>query len=147
MSEFDTDIMVAFLPREAEWVKQDLPHLTLVYAGEIADQPSDGFTSLLADTLVISQLLPSFALLATGVEQFGEGMERVDVLRLLPSTQLLAARRIVQRWNASQYTDFKPHVTIGPVGSAQMLALPNRVYFDRVMIAWGDKHYTWFLRG
>lgn len=146
MSEHDTSIMIAFLPLEASWVKQDLPHLTLVFGGEISDRTDQDFKEMMADMVIAATLMPRFSLLSLGVEQFGEGVEQVDVLRFVPTTPLLAVHRVVERWSKSQYMSYNPHVTIGPVGTANSVELPFRVHFDRILLAWGDKHYTCYLR-
>jgi hypothetical protein len=37
MSEFDSSVMVALLPTTTYWCHQELPHVTLIYAGQIPD--------------------------------------------------------------------------------------------------------------
>jgi 2'-5' RNA ligase len=143
--------MIAFLPVDGSWVKQDFPHMTLVYAGALEE---GDLNTLAKDAISAARLTSSFNLSATGIEVFGDdGEEQVDVLTLYPTPQLILARKLVEHWNASSHPDFVPHVTIGPAGSAASVvenpplysegyrrqALPTRVYFNRIAACWGDK--------
>jgi 2'-5' RNA ligase len=154
-------VMIAYLPENGGWCKQDLPHMTLVYAGEIDErQPSD-LNKLAKDAISAARITGPFSLPVTSVEVFGEGIDAVDVLVLYPTPQLLLARNIVSHWNKSEFTEFKPHATIGPVGSAfadnvpyydqtdqisesryqtmKNSTLPDRLYFNRIAAVWGEK--------
>lgn len=134
----NTSAMIAYLPTNTDWCKQDLPHMTLVYAGDITKlQPSDQ-NALTKDALSAGSITKAFATIVTGLETFGEGLEQVDVLTLYPGPELLRARQLVEKWNASQYKDFAPHATIGPKGSFSG-TFPTVLYFDRIMVAWGDQ--------
>lgn len=136
-------VMVAFLPTFSDWCKQDLPHMTLVYAGTIDKLRPTDFNTLAKDTASIAMLSPSFALRVMGVEVFGDE-DKVDVLSFLPTPELLAMRRMVESWNASQHP-FNPHATIGPQGSAG-IDIPKYVNFDRIMVGWGDERLTFWLK-
>lgn len=150
--------MIAFLPSDDghSWCKQDLAHMTLVYAGETDRLQSGDFNKLAKDAISAGRLTGSFVLQVTGVEEFGDDAEKVDVLTFHPTPQLLVARKMVEHWNASQYKDFKPHATIGPVGSAAGFSrtwdekpgvspLPSQLYFNRVGAFWGDKQMVFKL--
>lgn len=142
--------MLAFLPTDGSWCKQDFPHMTLVYAGE---REESDLNAIAKDAISAARLTGSFNLEVTGVEEMGEGEEAVDVLTLHPTPQLLVARKTVESWNGSSYKEFKPHATIGPVGSAAAIVenppiysegyrrqvLPTKLYFDRIAACWGDK--------
>lgn len=150
--------MIAYLPSDGSWCKQPLPHMTLVYAGETAGRAESDYNSLIKDAVIASRITGSFSLPVTGIEEFGEDEEAVDVLTFYPSPQLLTARNLVKSWNASQYTDYKPHATIGPAGSAaeseynynmrdlnsdtvaprRRDGFPLQVYFDKIIITWND---------
>lgn len=108
-------IMIAFLPTSSEWCEQDLPHMTLVYAGVISDRSPGDFNSLAKDAASVALMTPRFGLRVAGVEVFGDE-EKVNVLRLRPTPELLAARHFVESWNASSHP-FNPHATIGPATS------------------------------
>jgi len=147
--------MIAFLPANAPWCKQDFPHMTLVYAGLIADRDRSEFNAMAKDGISAARATGSFSLNVTGVETLGDAGEEVDALMLYPTPQLIAARKMVDNWNKSEFTDLLPHVTIGPAGSAfsqraddgfsdssfatrRRDVLPGSVFFDRLAICWGD---------
>lgn len=149
--------MIAFLPANGSWAKQDFPHMTLVFAGEIADRPMTEFNAMGKDAIVAARVVGSFSLNVTEVRELGDEGEEVDALILYPTPQLLAARNIVESWNRSEFKDFLPHVSIGPAGSAfaqqnpstqpdweipstrRADMLPSTIWFDRLAICWGDK--------
>lgn len=141
----NTGVMVAFLPTSSEWSSLELPHMTLVYAGTIEDRSPGDFNSLAKDAATIAMLHHPFALSVTGVEVFGDE-EKVDVLRFRMTPELVAARRIVNHWNASQHP-FRPHATMGPARGLPVntLELPRVVGFDRIMVGWGDESITFKL--
>lgn len=143
MGELDTTSMIAFLPTYADWVQQELPHMTLVYAGEIDRLGPQGFNGMLADVFALLQNSGEFSLSPTAIDVFGDEGSRVDVLRLLPTPSLLMQRKFVEKWNASEHKDYAPHITIGPEGSSRLAQLPARVRFDRLCWTWGPKTYTW----
>lgn len=134
----NTGVMIAYLPTNTEWCKQDLAHMTLVYAGTTDQLKPTDQNALMKDALSAAAITNAFAAIVTGIETFGEGGEEVDVLTLYPKPDLLRARQLVERWNASQYKDFAPHATIGPKGSL-VGTFPPVLYFDRIMVAWGDQ--------
>lgn len=147
--------MIAFLPANGSWVKQDFPHLTLVYGGPITGRDKSEFNAMGKDGISAARATGSFSLSVTGVETLGDAGEEVDALMMYPTPQLLVARKIVESWNKSEFTEFLPHVTIGPAGSAYAQrvvdsteeysyrdrrrdVLPSTIYFDRLAVCWGD---------
>lgn len=129
--------MIALIPVDAGWCKQETPHLTLVYAGEIPDLPADAFNDLAKDASSLAMLAAPLWLKVTGLDVFGgDTDERVNVLKLQPSSELLAMRRVVAHWNASQHP-FTPHVTVGPSHLGVDL-IPEGIGFDHVLVGWGD---------
>jgi 2'-5' RNA ligase len=139
----NTGVMLAFLPTNGDWCRQPLPHMTLVYAGTIDDVSYTAFGDLCKDALTVARMLRrGFLLDVTGVEQFGDE-QRVDVLKLQETPELLTARKIVEYWNASEHP-FNAHATIGPEGSAEG-ELPTQLYFDRILASWGPKNLTFRL--
>jgi 2'-5' RNA ligase len=149
-------VMIAYLPANGSFVKQDFPHMTLVYGGPITGLDKSQFNSLGKDGVSAARTTGSFSLNVTGVETLGNAGEEVDVLTLYPTPQLLVARQIVEKWNKSEFKDFLPHVTIGPVGSAYAQRildspdessysnrrrdlLPSNIFFDRLAVCWGDE--------
>lgn len=138
----DNGVMLAFLPTYTEWCNIDLPHMTLVYAGQKDElQPGD-FNTLAKDAASLAMLTRPFSLRVKGIEIFGEG-EQVKVLKLQATTELLAMRRFVEQWNKSQHP-FNPHATIGPYASV-VEVVPRILAFDRLMVAWGEEQITFWL--
>lgn len=145
--------MIAYLPANGSWCRQELPHMTLVYAGKTEGRPESDFNSLAKDAVSAARLTGAFYLEVTGVEVFGDDEDKVDVLTFYPTPQLLVARKKVEEWNASQFEDYKPHATIGPEGSASEMfdsyqdpfqkelrdGLPLRIYFNRIGAFWGQR--------
>lgn len=138
-----TSAMIALLPIVSDWCKIELPHMTLVYAGELETLQPTEFNEMAKDAASLSMLSSPITLRVSGVETFGD-TDKVDVLRFVPSSEVLAMRRAVEHWNASEFP-FKPHATIGPVGSFVQYP-PTYVAFDRIAVAWGDELLTFWLR-
>ncbi len=143
MNDFNDSVMVALLPTTSEWCRIDLPHLTLVYAGQRQNLKPTSFNELAKDAASISMLTMPIFLKVMGVEIFGDE-DKVDVLRLQPSPELLSMRRVLESWNASEYS-FNPHVTIGPTGSF-FENPPGHISFNRVMVQWGKESLTFWLK-
>lgn len=147
--------MIAFLPANAPYVKQDFPHLTLVYAGAITGRDQSEFNKLGKDGISAARTMGgAFSLAVTGVETLGDAGEEVDVLTVYPTPQLVLARKMVEDWNDSEFKEFLPHVTIGPAGSAYTQrdvntsefsyskshrdVLPSSIFFNRLAVCWGN---------
>jgi 2'-5' RNA ligase len=145
--------LIAYIPVDGSWCKQDFPHMTLVYAGLIVDRSETEFNALAKDAISAARVTGTFNLNVTSVDQMGEGIDKVDVLTLYPTPQLLLARNIVEKWDTGEFPNFIPHATIGPVGSAMTIAdpapqysqsymrqsLPTKIFFNRIAACWGDK--------
>lgn len=149
--------MIAFLPTNGSWCKQDFPHMTLVYAGDIADRPKSEFNEMAKDAISAARVVKGFSLNVVGVETLGDAGEEVDALILFPTPQLLIAYNMVSpRWEESEFKgNYLPHATIGPAGSAYAQVdpltntddvsysqrrrdtLPASIYFDRLAVCWG----------
>ena len=136
--------MIAYLPVNTEWARQPLPHLTLVYCGTIDDLSPTAKNRLAKDAISAGMMTGPITLEVTGVDTFGDDFEKVDVIKLFPTSRLLTARKIVESWNASEHP-FNPHTTIGPVGSANEVVIPPVVFFDRIMVGWGDERMVFQL--
>lgn len=142
-----TGVMIALLPITDEWCKIELPHMTLVYAGDVEDHENyeGAFNDMAKDAAMLALLSNPITLRVKGKEVFGgEGEDRVDVLRLQPTAELIAMRRAVQRWNKSEW-EFKPHVTIGPEGSF-IEFIPRFISFEKIHVAFGDESLTFLMR-
>lgn len=144
--DFSNSAMIALLPVTTNWCRIELPHLTLVYAGEIDKdlQPSD-FNDLAKDAASLAMLTRPVTLSVTGVEQFGD-QEKVDVLRFQSTSELDAMRHTVEGWNKSEFP-FRPHATMGPVGTSILVNfVPEAVTFDRIYVGWGEQSLTFWLK-
>jgi 2'-5' RNA ligase len=150
--------MIAFLPTNGSWCKQDFPHMSLVYAGDIADRPDSEVNEMAKDAISAARIVGSFSLNVVGVETLGDAGEEVDALMLFPTPQLLVAyNSVAARWDKSEFrNNYLPHATIGPAGSAyaqenpltntddysytkrRQDTLPASIYFDRLAVCWGD---------
>lgn len=134
MQEHGQSVMIALLPTTSDWCHIELPHMTLVYAGETTDLTPTDHNELGKDVLDLSREYSPISLDVIGIDVFGDE-EPVDVLRLRETPELLTMRSKVERWNASEYP-FNPHVTVGPFGSLEG-NIPNVLVFDRVLLGWG----------
>lgn len=130
--------------------------MTLVYAGDIEGRDKSEFNSMGKDAITAARAVRTFSLTVTEIRELGDEGEEVDALIFYPIPQLLLARQVVEGWNQSEFSEFLPHVSIGPAGSAyadeipqtdyvdesyrtkRRNTLPASVYFDRLAICWGD---------
>lgn len=145
MSESEEGVMIALLPTTNDWCKIDVPHMTLVYAGKKKDLSPSVFNELGKDACSIASLSGPIGLRVTGVDVMGgEGEDKVNVLTLMPSPELWAMRRQLEKWNASEHP-FKPHATIGPV-EPFIQNNPGYLTFDRIAVGWGGEYLTFWLR-
>jgi len=142
MNEFSNSVMIALLPTTSYWCHIELPHLTLVYVGQIEDLTPVTHNELAKAAMSLAMMNHPFSLDVLDADILGDE-DKVEVLLLRPSTSLLGMRQTVERWNASQYP-FNPHVTVGPIGSLGDV-LPQSITFDRIMVAWGDETLTYKL--
>lgn len=148
MDDVSDSVMIALLPITTDWCHIELPHLTLVYAGKISDLKPTDHNELAKDAASIAMLSRPLTLKVLKREMFGNWSEdpadAVDVYRLRPSSELLAMRHTVEHWNASEFKDYNPHVTIGPPGSYVEIP-PSYLAFDRIMVGWGKDDLTFRL--
>jgi 2'-5' RNA ligase len=143
VDDVKNSVMVALLPTTSYWCKQDLPHMTLVYAGEIPDLRPTVQNELTKAALDLSMTYRKFTLDVIRVGELGDN-PKVEVLLLKPTQELIAMRKVVEPWNGSEFKVFKPHATIGPVGSSGKI-IPSTLTFDRIMVGWGDNRVEYKL--
>lgn len=146
MNDHSDSAMIALVPTAAEWCHMDTPHLTIVYTGKIEGLPSTLQNEMAKEALNIAKAVGPQILDVLRPDIFGDDEEKVDVVRFMPSPELLLMRRAVERWNASEHKDFNPHITVGPVGSLEG-ELPTRVLFDKIGVWWGTTAYIFKLTG
>lgn len=137
------DAMIALLPTTSDWCKQNLPHMTLVYAGLIEDLGPTAFNEMAKDAATIAMLSSTLTVPVMGPDVFGDE-EKVNVLKLQPSSALMSMRRIVDRWDASEHP-FRPHVTVGAYMSG-IDVVPSSITFDRIYVSFGDDNLTFWLK-
>ena len=136
MDDFSQSVAVMLLPTWTEWSTLKLPHLTLVYVGEIPNLSNTVRGELMREAQRISVQQAVLALDVTGRDVFGDE-HKVDVLTFPLTPALARARMRLERFNASQYP-FKPHATVGPQGSILNVPYTNRITFDRIAVGWGE---------
>ncbi len=146
-NEYNDTVMIALLPKEAPWCKIELPHLTLVYGGKTFDAPIgfEGTIAKMGKTLSEGFYPQLVKVLWHSV--FGETPDDlVDVFEVAISPDLRAMRKLVEPANRSEYTNFAPHVTVGPKGSYHMGdPMPETILFDRLHVLYGTKDTTYDL--
>lgn len=144
MDDFSGSSMIALLPIGTSWCKIELPHLTLVYAGETKDLDPSAFNDMAKDASALAMLSRPVTLMVSDVEVFGDE-DKVDVLRFTPNSEIEAMRHAVEKWNKSEFP-FRPHATMGPVGTRMMVPVPESVTFDRICVCYGDQKLTYWLK-
>lgn len=145
MDDFTNSVMVALLPVGSSWSKIELPHLTLVSAGETSALDPTDFNKIAKDAASIALMNRPINLMVTEVDVFGKE-DKVDVLRFRTTSELEAMRHIVEGWNKSEFP-FRPHATMGPVGTRLLVPhIPEYVTFDRVYVGWGKESLTFMMR-
>lgn len=135
-----TGIMIALLPVTSDWCFIDLPHMTLVYAGKTTDHSPSDFNEMAKDAASLAMISDPLYVKTMGIDIFGDDAERVNVIKLQQTPELLAMRRFVEDWNQSKYP-FSPHCTIGPVGTVPPYVPPS-LAFNRIMVCWGSDQLT-----
>lgn len=138
-------VMIALLPISSDWSTIKVPHMTLVYAGEVEDLQPGVQNELAKDACSLSMLSAPVSLRVDGVKVFGDDDDAVDVFTLVPNDEVRAMRRFVERWNKSEH-DFNPHVTIGRAGTFVTQEQPRYITFDRITVGWGEDYLTFRLR-
>lgn len=159
----DTNIkksaMIALLPQSCEWCKIEPAHMTIVSLGEIENLKPSVFNDIAKDAASVGMLSNTIMAKVMGVEVFGDE-EKVDVLRIESTPEIQAIRRMLEPWDTSEFP-FRPHVTIGPEGTAknwswnqmgettwnsQSTPMPMYLVFDKIMVRWGEDAMTFWLR-
>ena len=120
------------------------PHITALYIGTVADWPDLDDLYERCTAAGLDRLTP-LVVLTGEFEVFGPEDGLVDVL-LMDSPQLEAAREVaVMRlaeqgiYNASEWTDYRPHMTLGPKGSAAHYTVPRTVSLYPMELWYGDR--------
>lgn len=136
-------VFVAWLPVEAEWCKQDLPHSTIVYAGDTSNLTAMDKNSMLKIAMAVASMSYGFMVKVRGIATFGPEDDQVMVLKLDQIPFLNKVRSLFESWNASEFP-YNPHATVGPVGS-EIEDFPMYLTFDRILVGWGEDHHIFKL--
>lgn len=140
-------VMIALLPITTNWSTLDLPHLTLVYSGKIEDHKDSDLNAMAKDCSALAAITRPLTLNVTRIGVLGPPEDLVSVLMIRPSVELMALRNFVEEWNLSEFTEFKPHCTIGPYpGKTVVEYTPSMLAFDRLLLAWGDQQFVFSLK-
>lgn len=142
-------VIVGLLPMTTDWCKQDFPHMTLVYAGKVSEHGPSTFNELAKDAAALAMMNRPINVRVKGTSVFGDGTQEnplVDVLLLEPTSEIMAMRRTVEQWDASDYSSFRPHATIGPRGSSSVIDIPPMLCFDRIIVCFGEDALTFLMR-
>lgn len=141
--DYSESAMIAFLPSDGyhDVTDIDLPHMTLVYAGE--NLPLSGFNEMAKDAAMLASFVKPFWLVVKARERFGDNHD-VDAFSLRPTPTLWSIRRVVERWNKSEHP-FKPHVTIGSP-DVRIENPPKSIGFDRLLAKRGEDNLVFWLR-
>lgn len=145
MDTYNDKAMVALLPTTYWWCNIPLPHTTLIFVGKISKLEPTLREELIRVAENLSILCSPVNLKVLGILTLGHDEEPVHVLNLVPNKQLLAMRSFLEEWDNSEFPDYKPHATIGPVGSLQQDP-PILLSFDRILVSWGVDEQTFWLR-
>jgi len=150
MDQPNDNIMVALIPTDISWCKIDFPHVTLVYCGKIQNAKSFWRNELIKRVSSLSIITNPIYLKVSGVEVFGEE-EKVDVLRLVSTPELLSMRTFLEEFDKGDFPVYKPHATIGPEGSvtnwnSQSTPQPTFLVFENIVISWGEEQLFFNLR-
>jgi 2'-5' RNA ligase len=132
--------MVALFPTETAWCHIKIPHVTIIYLEDVDSLESDVFYEISKKVSDLALVTKVFSEKVTGIEVFGED-ERVEVLRLNKGPRLLEFKNLLTIWDFGSFPDFKPHATIGPIGSSDQNP-PLILTFDRIAIGWGDDYFV-----
>lgn len=143
MDEFEQSVMVALLPTTTNWCKIDFPHVTIIYAGEIPELNPSLRNDLAKQALSVTTSFPPLVVDVLAVDEFGSE-EMVDVLLLRPTPELNYFYNKFKMWDNGGHPTFKPHATIGPMGSAKD-QVPNVLILDRICVSWGKENLVYAL--
>lgn len=144
MDNQNNSIMVAVLPQTSDWCKLELPHTTIIYGGEVSSSKPTMFNELAKLASIVAENTSEFLAKVTDVAIFGEE-EKVSVLVLERTEELLRLRRHFEKWNDSEFETYLPHATIGPEGT-KINPVPMYLVFDRLAVVWGDQILSFRLK-
>lgn len=157
----ETSVIVALIPQEDSWCKIEPAHMTVVYVGETTDLKVNRFNELAKDVSSIAMLSNPINAKVMGKDVLGDVGERVDVMLISPTPEILAIRRMLEEWDKGTFPQFQPHVTVGPEGSMVgwnsdptdynerpmgPSVMPLYLTFDRIAVFWGSDRLNFWLK-
>ena len=145
MDGVNDKIMIALLPMTTDWSTLELPHLTLVFSGLVSDHPLTDLNAMAKDASSLAALSQPIMLKTMKMEKMGPPEDEVSAIAMRPNTELMAMRNFVEKWNRSQYTEYKPHCTVGPYPSVPSI-FPDQLAFNKIALCWGDTHLTFSMQ-
>lgn len=145
MDGVNDKIMIALLPMTTDWSTLELPHLTLVFAGLVSDHPMSDLNAMGKDASSLAALAQPIMLKTIKMEQMGPPDDVVSAITLRPNTELMAMRNFVEKWNQSEFTEYKPHCTVGPYPSVPT-NFPEQIAFNKIVLCWGNTHLTFSMQ-
>ena len=132
-------IMVCLYPAEgeADWSTEEPPHLTLVYGGKTGESDVSQ-DDLLEVAQYISDQYGPMSINADRLDTLGKTGE-ANVVMMERTPALIDMRRLLNKFNRSEFKTFKPHVTIDNDGDeGGMDEAPDNIYFDAIAVHYGD---------
>lgn len=150
MPEGNNPVIVSLIPQDDSWCIQPEAHMTMIYA---AQKKSDlnflQIEALKKETYKISKLFDPIKANIVGTYVLGQTEEeKVDVFLIQRTPEIMSIRRMLESWDKSDFSTFKPHTTIGPQGSYAYKAekenpsYPKSLLFDRISIFWGEERFS-----
>jgi hypothetical protein len=131
-------VLVCLLPSYVDVPEPDADlHCTIVWGGDWASHAASSIETLKGRCEFIARHFAPIEALVTGVDTFGQGVERTPVLRL-EHAHLYAMRVWCEQWNRSEYKEYRPHLSVSSFPSV----FPKSIRFDRIALWLGDSRIT-----
>lgn len=143
---YDHHAMVALLPSNNYFSGVEMPHLTLVYLGKLSDLKQEVFQEVVYKVSHLASLISPFNVTGHKLEVLGPPGDQVEALTFKKHPKLSALRYFLEEYNASEYKEFKPHITINK-RNEETFALPDIVNFEKMVVSWGAHDVVFKLRG
>jgi hypothetical protein len=131
---------VVLLPSDARPHEGGGEHCSVIYFGDDAQNPTLPYEAAMQMTKTLAACYPAFNSVVSQHSVFGPEGDQVTVAELAMNRQLAELRQCYERFNGSQYKEFKPHITavdgfIRPVNSVVRF---NRLacWFDQEKACW-----------
>jgi 2'-5' RNA ligase len=118
----------------------DEAHLTLVWAGERADQSVLSQLRFMGRSFARQQ--KAFPVKVLGTAMFGENHNE-PVLLIELASQIAIMRSAVQQYSKSEYTEFRPHVAVPSLNGHRFYdnrLRPLTLYFNQIAL-WPTQNY------